>query len=91
MSGGVLERSCSGASQCRRSGLPCLYLAPGSQLAPAQAKVTAAFPGVKNIHAYSWLAHSRKYLESVERERRHSLAAKVNKSSIQKLILKGLK
>jgi hypothetical protein len=36
------------------------------------------FAGVKNIHAYSWLAHSRKYLESVERERRHSLAAKVN-------------
>jgi hypothetical protein len=35
--------------------------------------------GVKNIHAYSWLAHSRKYLESVEHERRHSLAAKVNK------------
>jgi hypothetical protein len=33
--------------------------------------------GVKNIHAYSWLAHSRKYLESVERERRHSHAAKV--------------
>jgi hypothetical protein len=33
--------------------------------------------GVKNIHAYSWLAHSRKYLESVEREKRHMHAAKV--------------
>ncbi len=35
------------------------------------------FAGVKNIHAYSWLAHSRKYLESVEREKRHSHAVKV--------------
>lgn len=35
------------------------------------------FAGIKNIHAYSWLAHSRKYLESVERERRHSHVAKV--------------
>ena len=37
---------------------------------------------MKNIHAYSWLAHSRKYLESVERERRHSLAAKVCSSAL---------
>ncbi len=28
-------------------------------------------PGVKNIHAYSWLAHARKYLESIASEKRH--------------------
>ena len=38
--------------------------------------------GVKNIHAYSWLAHSRKYLESVEREKRSSDAQKVNLRSL---------
>jgi len=27
--------------------------------------------GVKNIHAYSWLAHARKYLESIASEKRH--------------------
>ena len=27
--------------------------------------------GVKNIHAYSWLAHARKYLESIAREKTH--------------------
>lgn len=43
---------------------------------------TLSCAGVKNIHAYSWLAHSRKYLESVERERRHSHAAKVRVSSL---------
>ncbi len=31
---------------------------------------------MKNIHAYSWLAHARKYLESIAREKKHASARK---------------
>lgn len=33
--------------------------------------------GVKNIHAYSWLAHSRKYLEAMASEKAANAAQKV--------------
>ena len=36
----------------------------------------ACCAGVKNIHAYSWLAHARKYLESIAREKKHASARK---------------
>lgn len=36
-----------------------------------------ALAGVKNIHAYSWLAHSRKYLEAMASEKAANAAQKV--------------
>ncbi len=73
-----ISANSSSSARCRRQGRPPIsapfLLVPLTPLQHCDA-------GVKNIHAYSWLAHSRKYLESVEREKRHSHAAKVPRFS----------
>ena len=52
-----------------RFSWPCSAVGPSSPGYPRRA-------GVKNIHAYSWLAHARKYLESIAREKKHASARK---------------
>jgi len=40
--------------------------------------VQILYTGVKNIHAYSWLAHARQYLESIAKEKKYLASHKAS-------------